>query len=71
MGYADATGSAVVNTKLSEERAKTVIDYLVQRGRVSVRRIVAPGAMGEYGVAAPNETAAGEPKSVGLRSKPS
>jgi OOP family OmpA-OmpF porin len=59
MGYADATGSAAMNTKLSEDRAKAVITYLVQQGRVPVRRIVAPGAMGEYGAAAPNETAAG------------
>jgi outer membrane protein OmpA-like peptidoglycan-associated protein len=59
MGYADATGSAAMNTKLSEDRAKAVITYLVQQGSVPVRRIVAPGAMGEYGAAAPNETAAG------------
>ena len=59
MGYAYVTGSAAMNTKLSEERAKTVITYLVQQGRVPVRRIVAPGAMGKYGAAAPNETAAG------------
>jgi OmpA-OmpF porin, OOP family len=58
-GYADTTGSAAKNTKLSEDRAKTVITYLVQQGSVPVRRIVAPGAMGEYGAVAPNETAAG------------
>jgi OOP family OmpA-OmpF porin len=58
-GYADATGSAAKNTQLSEDRAKAVITYLVQQGSVPVRRIVAPGAMGEYGAAAPNETAAG------------
>jgi OmpA-OmpF porin, OOP family len=59
MGYADATGSAAMNTKLSEDRAKAVITYLVQQGSVPVRRIVAPGAMGEYGEAAPNETKEG------------
>jgi outer membrane protein OmpA-like peptidoglycan-associated protein len=59
MGYADATGSAEMNTKLSEDRAKAVITYLVQQGNVPVRHIVAPGAMGEYGAAAPNETKAG------------
>jgi OmpA-OmpF porin, OOP family len=37
MGYADATGSAAMNTKLSEECPKTVINYLVQQGRVPVR----------------------------------
>jgi len=58
-GYADSTGSAAINTKLSEERAKAVITHLVQQGSVPTRHIVAPGAMGEYGSAAPNETKAG------------
>jgi outer membrane protein OmpA-like peptidoglycan-associated protein len=31
----------------------------MQQGNVPVRYIVAPGAMGEYGAAAPNETKAG------------
>jgi OOP family OmpA-OmpF porin len=59
MGYADSTGDAAMNTKLSEDRAKAVITYLVQQGNVPVRHIVAPGAMGEYGAAAPNETKTG------------
>jgi OOP family OmpA-OmpF porin len=59
MGYTDSTGNAAMNTKLSEDRAKAVITYLVQQGEVPVRHIVAPGAMGEYGAAAPNETKAG------------
>lgn len=58
-GYADSTGSAAMNTKLSERRAKAVITFLMQQGGVPVRHIVAPGAMGEYGAAAPNETKAG------------
>ena len=58
-GYADATGAAAMNTSLSEDRAKGVITYLVQQGGVPVRHIVAPGAMGEYGAKAPNETKAG------------
>jgi OOP family OmpA-OmpF porin len=58
-GYADSTGSAAMNTKLSEDRAKAVVTYLMQKGEVPVRHIVAPGAMGEYGAAAPNETKAG------------
>jgi outer membrane protein OmpA-like peptidoglycan-associated protein len=58
-GYTDATGSAAINTKLSEDRAKSVITFLVQQGSVPIRHIVAPGAMGEYGAAAPNETKAG------------
>jgi hypothetical protein len=59
LGYADSRGSAAINDKLSEDRAKAVIRYLVQQGNVPVRHIVAPGAMGEYGAKAPNETAAG------------
>jgi outer membrane protein OmpA-like peptidoglycan-associated protein len=58
-GYADASGNAAVNTRLSENRAKAVITVLMQQGGVPVRHIVAPGAMGEYGAAATNETATG------------
>ena len=58
-GYADSTGGAEMNTTLSENRAKAVITYLIQKGEVPVRHIVAPGAMGEYGAAAPNETESG------------
>jgi outer membrane protein OmpA-like peptidoglycan-associated protein len=58
-GYCDSQGSAAMNTKLSEDRAKAVITVLTQQGGVPVRHIVAPGAMGEYGSAAPNETKAG------------
>ena len=59
IGYADATGGAEINTKLSEDRAKAVVTYLMQQGGVPVRHIVAPGAMGEYGPTASNETKAG------------
>jgi OmpA-OmpF porin, OOP family len=58
-GFADATGSAAMNTKLSEERSKAVVTFLMQQGNVPIRHIVAPGAMGEYGAKAPNETKAG------------
>jgi outer membrane protein OmpA-like peptidoglycan-associated protein len=59
-GYADSTGNAAMNTKLSEDRAKAVITALMQQGGVPVRHIVAPGAMGEYGVAeGSNETKEG------------
>jgi outer membrane protein OmpA-like peptidoglycan-associated protein len=58
-GYADTSGSAAMNTKLSEDRAKAVVTALMQQGNVPIRRIMAPGAMGEYGSAAPNETRAG------------
>lgn len=59
VGYADATGDAVVNERLSENRAKAVVSYLIQQCNVPVRHIVAPGAMGEYQPAQSNETKAG------------
>jgi OOP family OmpA-OmpF porin len=58
-GYADSSGSAAINTKLSEQRAKAVVTYLFQQGSVPMRHIVAPGTMGEYGSVASNETKAG------------
>jgi outer membrane protein OmpA-like peptidoglycan-associated protein len=57
-GYADSTGNAAMNTKLSQERAQAVIDYLVQHG-VPIRHITAPGAYGETDPAASNESASG------------
>ena len=59
IGYADATGSAAVNTKLSEARAKEVVTYLIQQCGIPSRHVIAPAAMGEYGAAAPNETKTG------------
>jgi OmpA-OmpF porin, OOP family len=59
VGYADSTGNAAMNTQLSENRAKAVVTYLVQQGGVPIRHIVAPGAMGEYGATASNETKQG------------
>ena len=54
MGYADSTGSAAMHTRLSESR---------EQGNVPVRHIVAPGARGDYGPTAPNETKPGFPGS--------
>jgi OmpA-OmpF porin, OOP family len=58
-GFADSTGNAIMNEKLSEERAEAVVGYLVQQCDVPVRHIVAPGAMGEYQPTASNETSEG------------
>jgi len=55
-GYADAAGVAVMNTRLSEDRAKAVIRYLVEQCGVPIGHIVAPGAMGEYRPSASNES---------------
>ncbi len=58
-GFADSTGRAAMNEKLSEDRAKAVVGYLMRECTVPVWRIVAPGAMGEFQPAATNENAAG------------
>jgi len=58
-GFADSSGNAAMNQKLSMERAQEVVAFLLQNGKVPVRRVVAPGAMGESDPAAPNETAQG------------
>ena len=58
-GFADSTGRSVMNEKLSEDRAKTVVGYLMRECSVPVWRIVAPGAMGEFQPAASNETVSG------------
>jgi OOP family OmpA-OmpF porin len=48
-----------MNDRLSENRAKAVVSYLIRECNVPVWRVVAPGAMGEFQPAASNETAAG------------
>jgi len=58
-GFADSSGNAAMNQKLSMERAQGVVAYLMQNCNVPVRHIVAPGAMGEADPAASNETAQG------------
>jgi OmpA-OmpF porin, OOP family len=58
MGYADATGNAAINTKLSQDRAQAVINYFVQHG-VPIRHITAPGAYGDTNAVASRETVSG------------
>lgn len=58
-GYADSSGGAVMNTKLSEDRAQTVVAYLLQNCNVPMRHIVSTAAMGETHAVASNETASG------------
>jgi OOP family OmpA-OmpF porin len=58
-GFADSSGNAAMNQKLSHERAQEVVAYLLQNCNVPLRHIVAPGAMGEADPAATNETADG------------
>jgi outer membrane protein OmpA-like peptidoglycan-associated protein len=58
-GFADSSGNAAMNQKLSMERAQNVIAYLIQDCNVPVRHVIAPGAMGEAAPAATNETSTG------------
>jgi len=58
-GFADSSGNAAMNQKLSMERAQNVIAFLIQDCNVPVRHVIAPGAMGEAAPATTNETAAG------------
>lgn len=58
-GFADSSGNAAMNQKLSMERAQNVIAFLLQNCNVPVRHIIAPGAMGETAPVASNETAQG------------
>jgi outer membrane protein OmpA-like peptidoglycan-associated protein len=58
-GFADTSGNAAMNQKLSMDRAQEVIAFLLQDCNIPVRHIVAPGAMGTADPAAPNETASG------------
>jgi outer membrane protein OmpA-like peptidoglycan-associated protein len=58
-GFADSSGNAAMNQKLSQERAQEVIAYLIQDCNVPVRHVVAPGAMGTADPTATNETAQG------------
>ena len=58
-GFADSSGNAAMNQKLSMDRAQAVVAFLLQTCNVPLRHIVAPGTMGEADPAAPNETAQG------------
>jgi outer membrane protein OmpA-like peptidoglycan-associated protein len=58
-GFADSSGNAAMNQKLSMERAQNVIAFLIQDCNVPIRHVIAPGAMGEASPAASNETKSG------------
>jgi OOP family OmpA-OmpF porin len=45
-GFADRTGPASVNQRLSQERADAVVRYLEQEGNVPIYRILTPAGMG-------------------------
>ncbi len=58
-GFADASGTASVNQKLSQERSQAVVDWLAQSGGIPFLHMLAPGAMSTAEPAASNETAQG------------
>lgn len=58
-GYADATGSNELNQRLSDARAESVVDYLVQEKGVPPRRILNPTGFGESHAIGSNRTATG------------
>jgi OmpA-OmpF porin, OOP family len=58
-GFADSSGTAAMDQKLSMDRAQAVIAYLTEKCNIPVRHIVAPGAMGKTNPMASNETASG------------
>lgn len=58
IGHTDSWGSKAFNQKLSEKRARTVVNYLIQKG-ITPDRFVAKG-MGEKHPIAINETITGE-----------
>jgi outer membrane protein OmpA-like peptidoglycan-associated protein len=47
VGFASSSGSAALNQKLSEDRADSVTNILVQQGHIPLTNLLAPGAMGE------------------------
>jgi OOP family OmpA-OmpF porin len=59
-GYASAVGSVALNQKLSEDRANNVTSILLQQGKVSLTRMLAPGAMGESDQVGDDKTAEGQ-----------
>jgi OOP family OmpA-OmpF porin len=58
-GFADSSGTAAMDQKLSMDRAQAVIVYLTENCNIPVRHIVAPGAMGKADPMASNESASG------------
>jgi outer membrane protein OmpA-like peptidoglycan-associated protein len=56
VGYADATGKSERNRSLSERRAQAVINYLVTKYNLPLRRLVQPFGYGDLNPLASNDT---------------
>ena len=50
LGFADPTGNAAANERLSNRRAQAVINYLKQSGKVLPGRVLGASAMGEMNI---------------------
>ena len=59
VGYADSTGNTERNRSLSERRAEVVINYLVTKYDLPLRRLVQPFGYGDRNPAATNDTSEG------------
>ena len=59
VGFADTSGKTARNKALSERRANAVIQYLVLKHGLDLRRLVQPFGYGENNPVANNKTAAG------------
>jgi outer membrane protein OmpA-like peptidoglycan-associated protein len=59
VGFADTSGKTAKNRALSEKRANAVIQYLVLKHGLDLRRLVQPFGYGENNPVANNKTAAG------------
>lgn len=59
IGYADPTGNAEANQKLSERRAAAVINYLQKSCGLAPQRVLAGDAMGDSQLVGDTSTAAG------------
>ena len=60
VGYASSAGSAALNQQLSEDRADSVANFLVQEGNIPLAMLLAPGAMGESRPVGDDKTAEGQ-----------
>lgn len=69
LGFADPTGNAAANERLSNQRAQNVINYLKQNGDLQPSRVLAANAMGEVKLhgAAPDPTSFAEARRVTVR----
>ena len=59
-GYASSVGSKALNQQLSDDRAASVTQFLLQQGHIPLTRMLAPGAVGESRQVGTDKTAEGQ-----------